>query len=129
MVLLAFRTAFSGYKEWQTTKRKKEIQPLWREAQRFLSDKPKKSINPQTLDKVKTGFMTLISNNAVVKAGRNYTWIVPLILCIVSDSVTLKNENSGKYETIEGTEVKKYSYNHHTTDRLETIKKPADWKR
>lgn len=51
------------------------------------------------------------------------------LLGIVSDSVTLKNENSGKYETIEGTEVKKYSYNHHTTDRLETIKKPADWKR
>lgn len=50
-------------------------------------------------------------------------------LGIVSDSVTLKNKNSGKYESIEGTEVKKYSYNHHTTDRLETIKKPADWKR
>jgi len=47
---------------------------------------------------------------------------------IVTDSVTLKNEISGKYETIEGTEVKEYSYSHHTTNKLETIKKPADWK-
>ena len=47
------------------------------------------------------------------------------LLGVVSDSVTFKNENSGKYETIEGTEVKKYSYSHHTTDRLETIKKPV----
>ena len=29
----------------------------------------------------------------------------------------------------EGTEVKKRSHSHHTTDRLETTKKPADWKR
>jgi cell filamentation protein len=50
------------------------------------------------------------------------------LLGIVTDSVTLKNEISGKYETIEGTEVKKYSYSHHTTNKLETIKKPADWK-
>lgn len=51
------------------------------------------------------------------------------LLGIVSDSVTLKNESSGKYETIEGTEVKKYTYSHHTTDKLETIEKPSDWKR
>lgn len=50
------------------------------------------------------------------------------LLGIVTDSVTLKNATSGKYETIEGAEVKKYSYSHHTTDKLETIKKPADWK-
>lgn len=50
------------------------------------------------------------------------------LLGIVTDSVTLKNATSGKYETIEGAEVKKYSYSHHTTNKLETIKKPADWK-
>lgn len=50
------------------------------------------------------------------------------LLGIVTDSVTLKNEISGKYDTIEGTEVKKYSHSHHTTNILETIKKPADWK-
>ena len=50
------------------------------------------------------------------------------LLGIVTDSVTLKNEISGKHETIEGTGVKKYSYSHHTTNKLETTKKPADWK-
>jgi hypothetical protein len=28
----------------------------------------------------------------------------------------------------EGTEVKMYSYSHHTINKLETIKKLADWK-
>ena len=49
------------------------------------------------------------------------------LLGIVADSVSLKNEVSGKYETIEGVEVKKYSYTHHTMEKLETIKKPSDW--
>lgn len=49
------------------------------------------------------------------------------LLGIVADSASLKNEVSGKYETIEGVEVKKYSYTHHTMEKLETIKKPSDW--
>ena len=49
------------------------------------------------------------------------------LLGIVKDSVTLKNTDTGKYETIEGMKVKKYSYTHHTMEKLETIKKPGDW--
>lgn len=50
------------------------------------------------------------------------------LLGIVSDATTVKNPASQKYETIEGVEVKKYSYSNHTMERLETIRKPADLK-
>ena len=30
---------------------------------------------------------------------------------------------------IEGKEVSKYSYTHHTIKKLETIKKPEDWRK
>ena len=43
------------------------------------------------------------------------------------DSASVKNPTSGKYQTIDGMEVSKYSYTHHTMERLETIEKPADW--
>ena len=46
---------------------------------------------------------------------------------IVMDSASVKNPTSGKYQTIDGMEVSKYSYTHHTMERLETIEKPADW--
>lgn len=49
------------------------------------------------------------------------------LLGIVADSTSIKNEESGKYETIEGIEVAKYKYTHHTMEKLETIKKPSDW--
>ena len=70
-------------------KKKKKSSPYGAKRSASSSDKPKKSINPQTIDKVKTGFMTLLSNNAVVKAGRNYTWIVPLLLGILSAVIAL----------------------------------------
>lgn len=50
------------------------------------------------------------------------------ILGIVKDGITVKNESSKKYETIEGVEVDKYSYTNHTVDKIKTIKKPIDWK-
>ena len=49
------------------------------------------------------------------------------ILGIVTDSVTLKNISSKKYETIEGLEVNKYSYSNHTIEKIKTIEKPSDW--
>lgn len=49
------------------------------------------------------------------------------ILGIVTDSVTLKNISSKKYETIEGFEVNKYSYSNHTIEKIKTIEKPFDW--
>ena len=48
---------------------------------------------------------------------------------IVADSASVKNEESGKYETIEGIEVNKYAYTHHTMEKMETIKKPEDWRK
>ena len=49
------------------------------------------------------------------------------LLGIVSDSVSSKNQTSGKYETIEGVEVQKYAYSNHTLEKLETITRPNDW--
>lgn len=46
-------------------------------------------MSAETKDKLKTGFLTIISNEAVVKAGRTYTWWVPLILAILSAFVAL----------------------------------------
>ena len=48
------------------------------------------------------------------------------ILGIVTDSVTLKNISSKKYETIEGFEVNKYSYSNHTIEKIKTIERPFD---
>lgn len=41
---------------------------------------------------------------------------------IVMDSTTLKNVTSNKYETLDGYEVKKYSYQNHTIEQIKTIK-------
>ena len=49
------------------------------------------------------------------------------LLGILNDATTVKNVDSGKYETIDGFEVDKYSYTNHTIEKLETIKKSSDW--
>ena len=49
------------------------------------------------------------------------------IFGIVSDAITIKNVSNKKYETIDGYEVNKYAYTNHTTDKIKTIEKPADW--
>ena len=41
---------------------------------------------------------------------------------IIKDSTTLKNKTTKKYETIDGYEVSKYSYQNHTIDKIKTIK-------
>ena len=41
---------------------------------------------------------------------------------IIADATTVKNYTSGKYETINGYEVKKYSYQNHTIEKIKTIK-------
>lgn len=51
------------------------------------------------------------------------------LIGIVTDSSAIKNFNTSKYETIDGKEVSKYSYTHHTIKKLETIKKPEDWRK
>ena len=41
---------------------------------------------------------------------------------IITDATTVKNYVSSKYETIDGYEVKKYSYQNHTIEKIKTIK-------
>lgn len=41
---------------------------------------------------------------------------------IIADATTVKNQTSGKYETINGYEVKKYTYQNHTIEKIKTIK-------
>lgn len=49
----------------------------------------KKKMSPETKEKIKTGFLTLISNDACIKAGREYHWYTPVILAICSLVITL----------------------------------------
>jgi len=42
---------------------------------------------------------------------------------IISDATTVKNKTTSKYETIDGYEVEKYSYQNHTIKKIKTIKK------
>lgn len=49
------------------------------------------------------------------------------LLGIVKDATSMKNASSGKYQTIEGFEVNKYSYSSHTMEKIKTISKPQDW--
>lgn len=44
----------------------------------------KKKMSPETKDKLKTGFMTLINNDACIKAGREYKAFAPLLIAITS---------------------------------------------
>ena len=41
---------------------------------------------------------------------------------IIADCTTIKNLSTSKYETINGYEVKKYSYRNHTAEKTKTIK-------
>ena len=52
-------------------------------------NKQKVKLSPETKDKLKTGFGTLVSNDCCIKAGREYPWYTPIILAICSVIVTL----------------------------------------
>lgn len=52
-------------------------------------NKKKSKMSPEAKDKLVTGFQTLISNDACIKAGRNYHWWMPVILAICSVIITL----------------------------------------
>ncbi len=52
-------------------------------------NKQKAKLSPETKDKLKTGFGTLVSNDCCIKAGREYPWYTPIILAICSVIVTL----------------------------------------
>ena len=67
--------------------------------------------------------------NALVLASLYSASKPEYLLGIVEDCTTVKDLSLNKYKTIEGYEVDKYSYTNHTVERLETIKKPEDWKK
>ena len=82
----------------------------------FLIKKAGLHINVDFLSKNGKYFRNaLVFNSLYDKSKPEY------ILGIVTDSVTIKNISSKKYETIEGKEVKKYEYTNHTIEKLKTI--------
>ena len=80
-------------------------------------------INPDFLGKNAKYF-----RNSLVVASL-YSMSKPeFLLGIIKDSTTVKNPSSGKYETINGYEVNKYSYQNHTIEKIKTIKELKDLK-
>ena len=80
-------------------------------------------INPEFLGKNAKYF-----RNSLVVASL-YSMSKPeFLLGIIKDSTTVKNPSSGKYETINGYEVNKYSYQNHTIEKIKTIKELKDLK-
>lgn len=51
--------------------------------------KSKARMSEATKDKLKTGFLTLVNNDAAIKAGREYHWWMPVLLAIVGLVITL----------------------------------------
>ena len=58
-----------------------------------MSKKQKKvkraRMNPETKEKLQTGFLTLINNDAAIKAAREYHWWMPIILAVCGVILTL----------------------------------------
>ena len=88
----------------------------------FLIKKANLHVNIDFLSKNGKYFRNALALNSLYSNSKS-----EYILGIVTDSVTLKNISSKKYETIEGFEVNKYSYSNHTIEKIKTIEKPFDW--
>ena len=88
----------------------------------FLIKKANLHVNIDFLSKNGKYFRNALALNSLYRNSKP-----EYILGIVTDSVTLKNISSKKYETIEGFEVNKYSYSNHTIEKIKTIEKPFDW--
>ncbi len=90
----------------------------------FLIKKAGLHVNIDFLSKNGKYFRNALALSCLYSASKK-----EYLLGIVSDSITVKNVSSKKYETIEGMEVRKYSYTNHTMKKLKTIEKPSDWKK
>ena len=88
----------------------------------FLIKKAGLHVNIDFLSKNGKYFRNALALSCLYSASKT-----EYLLGIVTDSITLKNVSSKKYETIDGVEVNKYSYTNHTMKKLETIEKPSDW--
>ena len=60
--------------------------------------------------------------NALVLASLYSASKPEYLFGIIADCTTIKNLTSNKYETINGYEVNKYSYQSHTIENIKTIK-------
>ena len=60
--------------------------------------------------------------NALVLASLYSASKFEYLLGIISDCTTIKNLTTNKYETIDGYQVNKYSYQNHTIEAIKTIK-------
>ena len=60
--------------------------------------------------------------NALVLASLYSSSKPEYLIGIIQDSTTVKNSSTGKYETINGYEVEKYSYQNHTIEKIKTVK-------
>ena len=60
--------------------------------------------------------------NALVAASLYSASKPEYLFGIIADCTTVKNISTSKYETIDGYEVNKYSYQNHTIDAIKTIK-------
>ena len=90
----------------------------------FLAKKNNLSINFETISKYGKYFRNALVLSSLYNNSRE-----EFLNGFVTDLCTKKNFNTQKYETIDGNEVSKYSYTHHTIKKLETIKKPEDWRK
>ena len=66
--------------------------------------------------------------NALVVASLYSASRPEFLLGIIQDSTTTKNLVTGKYESLNGYEVKKYKFSNHTMEKIETIKELKDLK-
>ena len=60
--------------------------------------------------------------NALVVASLYGMSRPEFLLGIIQDATTFKNIDTGKYESINGYEIKKYAYQNHTIEKIKTIK-------
>lgn len=60
--------------------------------------------------------------NALVLASLYSASKPEYLFGIVQDCTTIKNQTTNKYQTINGYDVNKYSYQKHTTEKIKTIK-------
>ena len=64
--------------------------------------------------------------NALVVASLYSASRPEFLLGIIQDSTTIKNIGTGKYESINGYKVKKYTFQNHTMEKIKTIKELKD---
>ncbi len=76
----------------------------------MAKNKKKTRIRPETVAKLKLGFSTIISNDAVVRAGREFHWWTPIILAVLSVIVALVPSMVSSFNVNAGNSILGTSY-------------------